>query len=839
MLKQILGDRSFWTTARNLSAREWLRVLTLALALSLYMFRRLLHPHYQFVGNDSDITSIWLPRFRFLRYSWTQGEASWWNPYELFGQAHLSGPGQPSSLLSLLQTVAVSPEKGLDYALWALGIVFALTTTAWLINWRFSPLAATLAGLMLAGTGTVVLQMFAGHLGLYAALCLTSALALSLQWGLTRAGIYYLFPASLVMAALVACGDTQGTYMAWWVVACLFLVRAALGSPDPIPAPALLIRGAPPSPRPGQLLAKVEARLKAQEFLYTLLKLTLAGLAGGLLATIYWFPALAAGADPGLDGLQEGALVYSASPLCLLTLVIPHFFLGPGTLYSWSSWAAWEGQPGVGVAPLCLALLGVFLRPRRDLWLPATLALASLLLALGDSTPFYHLYTRLDPVMANLPVPSRMYFGFNLALALLLAWAVDALAACNWTLSARLAATLWRATAALWGLWLVSYFFNGSFELWQFFLQRVRADLGPIPGQDFYVLSLTRYSMTCLVALPLTYALARLRSPFRGPAVILILLLEITRFNFTYSNFRLNSELMPSPALAKLTGEKRTGGKLINLFEPLYAGCFGLEQIGEWEPAMVLTSPEATVLLQGATKGAPNEPPLVLEHSCWLNRILGIEFYCHAKETLKQPGVSQLYEGELFTPDNEDWVLVQDTKARPLIYLSRITEPAAGVWQMTQRWRKEPVSRDKNWNFLDRRAYARWDETTKGRGWQSENYPVEMGAQERVTLEKRSNDFLQVSCYLLSPATVIVNEAWSQDWVASVDGEAEECIPCQLAYNRGVVVDAGLHTVKFQYRPATVTWARRQSWIALVIGSLMVVFGFGIAKLFEASGEKS
>lgn len=840
MLKQILGDRLFWTTERNLSAREWLRVLTVALALGLYMFRRLLHPHYQFVGNDSDITSTWLPCFRFLRNGWMQGDGSaWWNPYELFGQAHLSGPSQPSSLLSLLQMVVVSPEKGLDHALWALGIFFVLTTTAWLINWRFSPLAATLTGLMVAGTGTVVLQMFAGHLGLYAALCLTSALALSLQWGLTRAGIYSLFPASLVTAALIACGDSQGTYMALWVVTCLFLARAALGSPDPIPAPTLLLRGKAPAPRPGHLLAPVEARLRAQEFFYVIVKLALAGLVGGLLATIYWFPALAAGADPGLDGLQEGALTYSASPFCLLTLVIPHFFLGPGTMYSWSSWSAWEGQPGVGVAPLCLALLGIALRPRRDLWLPTILAGASLLLALGGATPFYSLYTRVDPIMAHLPVPSRMYFGLNIALALFLAWAIDALTACHWTLPRRLTAYSWRATAMLWGLWLVSYFFDGSFELWQLFLQKVRAGMEPIPGQDFYVLTWTRFSMTCLIALALTYALTRLRQPLRGPAVIVLLLLEITRFNFAFSNFRLNSELVPSPALTKITQEKRSGGKILNLFAPLYAGYFGLEKIGEWDPGLAISHPEVMELLQSATKGPANEPPLQLEHSCWLNRILGIEFYCHSKATLKQPGISQLYEGELFTPDNEDWTLIRDAKCRPLVYLSRTSEPAAGVWQMAQRWRQNPTSREQNWNFLDPQAYANWDEMTRQRGWQSQSYPVAKGAQERLTLEKRSNESIQIYCHLLSPATVIVNEAWSPDWVVTVDGEEEECLPCQLGYNRGVTVDAGAHLVVFQYRPKNVTWARRQSWIALVLSSLIVVFGFGIAKIFEASNDKS
>lgn len=81
----------------------------------------------------------------------------------------------------------------------------------------------------------------------------------------------------------------------------------------------------------------------------------------------------------------------------------------------------------VGFLPLLLAAFALLL-PRRDrqVYFWAIVALAAFLLALGDSTPLYRLMYRV-PLYNMFRVPARNWLEFSFAIAILMAYATDAL----------------------------------------------------------------------------------------------------------------------------------------------------------------------------------------------------------------------------------------------------------------------------------------------------------------------------------------------------------------------------------------------------------------------------
>ncbi|MBI1946550.1 MAG: hypothetical protein HYS27_12685 [Deltaproteobacteria bacterium] len=87
--------------------------------------------------------------------------------------------------------------------------------------------------------------------------------------------------------------------------------------------------------------------------------------------------------------------------------------------------AGWNIGPFVGVVALAAALSVVRARRARA---PATLALASLVLALGDQTPLYRLALWLCPPLSLFRYPSKYFALTSLALLLLAAIALDVVA---------------------------------------------------------------------------------------------------------------------------------------------------------------------------------------------------------------------------------------------------------------------------------------------------------------------------------------------------------------------------------------------------------------------------
>ncbi|MDY7040388.1 MAG: YfhO family protein, partial [Chloroflexota bacterium] len=121
----------------------------------------------------------------------------------------------------------------------------------------------------------------------------------------------------------------------------------------------------------------------------------------------------------------EEASRYSLPPPALIGLLVPDLYgRGPGGF-----WGPWDRvEVGyLGVLPLVLAVLTLFLRRDRTSGFFAFLVIGGLLLALGRYAPVHWLFYRLIPGFDRVRVPARALILFDFGVASLAALGLDAL----------------------------------------------------------------------------------------------------------------------------------------------------------------------------------------------------------------------------------------------------------------------------------------------------------------------------------------------------------------------------------------------------------------------------
>jgi uncharacterized membrane protein YfhO len=78
------------------------------------------------------------------------------------------------------------------------------------------------------------------------------------------------------------------------------------------------------------------------------------------------------------------------------------------------------------------------------------------------------------------------------------------------------------------------------------------------------------------------------------------------------------------------------------------------------------------------------------------------------------------------------------------------------------------------------------------------------------------------------PSVVVVSDALAEGWRAYVEGVAQPIFRANYLF-RGLIVDAGVHSIRFEFRPPGWNVAR---WLAGI--GLLVCAGLGVAALVAA-----
>jgi hypothetical protein len=376
-----------------------------------------------------DTPAFYYPLTRWYADQLHAGQLPLWLPH-IFGGYPLFADGEIGMLYPLqLLAFALLPADLAFAWLRPLHLYLASLFAYWfgrLIGLkRFGALLAALA----FGYGSFLVSHIQHENIIRSAIWLPLALGL-LELALRRTGRTRLF-------WLLACGSTVGVQMLGVHIQPVLLTIVALGAyalvgplgPYPNPSPKV-----GPLPQAwgrgwggGPMVRGLGGRLAG------LALVTATGLA---LAAVQLLPLYQLGERsmrPGLSG-YEFATSYSMPPTELIGLLLPYLFRPDQTNY-WGLWTPTESTIYLGVAPLLLALVAAAYVHTRTVLFFGLMAVASLVLALGDYLPLkiYGLISAL-PVFSYLRVPGRFSMLFVLAAAMLAGFGADWLAsrAFNW-----------------------------------------------------------------------------------------------------------------------------------------------------------------------------------------------------------------------------------------------------------------------------------------------------------------------------------------------------------------------------------------------------------------------
>ncbi|MBI5884024.1 MAG: hypothetical protein HZB91_13090 [Elusimicrobia bacterium] len=315
-------------------------------------------------GAENDLASQFAPWREFGFNELRRGNLALWNPHS-FGGAPFFGAFEsallyPPNWIHLFLPLPKALNAAIAFHLFLAGLL----TWAWCRVRGLSQTASSLAGLLFMLSGPVLLRVHAGHLPILCGMAWAPGILLSLEGFSRRGKSGWLFFGAACVAMQVLAGNPQIVYYTA-VAAALAAAGAAVAgrNPAPLAGAAVIYLG-------GAGLSAVQL---------------LAGLG-------------AAGESVRAGGLPfEFASTFSLPPENLATLFIP-WFLGDihrfpyfGRLY------LWEGSLFISAAGLTLALAALFDKKDESWRLPAVMAGAMVVLALGARLPLYEVLYHILP----------------------------------------------------------------------------------------------------------------------------------------------------------------------------------------------------------------------------------------------------------------------------------------------------------------------------------------------------------------------------------------------------------------------------------------------------------
>ncbi len=373
--------------------RLWLWVLA---SVAAALMAALLLPADLFLSSPTGDLEQFASARAFAADNLRAGHFPLWNPLVYSGQPFLGNfqsallyPPNVVFFLPIARAVNLSFLLHLSILGWGAGL--------WASRRGCHPLAAVLAGLVLALSGPVFPRLYSGHLPNLCTMAWTPWMLLALEAAWRGPILRPLLLAMAMVSLQIFAGQLQ--YVFYVAIAtCLHAVVQSVFDPA--------------------------VRRRA-------LPLVVAAYAGGAaLAAIQLLPGLAALAESVRQGRLDYSFVRSFSfpPENLLTFLAPGFF---GDLASNSYWGRcylWEVVPFIGATGLALAGFAALTREQgRRAGCDLLVAALLLVLALGDHTPLLRVLYYYAPGFDRLRCLAKFTFPLTLFATPALAFGADAL----------------------------------------------------------------------------------------------------------------------------------------------------------------------------------------------------------------------------------------------------------------------------------------------------------------------------------------------------------------------------------------------------------------------------
>ncbi len=329
-----------------------------------------------------------------------------WNPY-LFGglpfvDAMHGDIFYPTTLLQLIMPV----HRAMGWKLVVHVFLAGAVTYGWLRHLKVSPPIATWGGVAYMLAPVLISLIYPGHDGKLFVTALTPLAIWVTDWAITRGGVLRFATLSLVVALLIFTAHMQLAYFTTWAIVVLAAFRLVQAW------------------RAGEPRLRVGGRLGA---------LALAGALGALAigAVQIWAPLsyltqYSQRVEKTTEAEEERGYAYSTSwslhPEEAFSLVVPEFVGGNIATEEGVANTYWGrnlfklNHEYAGLVPLLLVPLAFLNRRRRgETWLFTGLAVASLVYALGATTPLFYLFYWLVPGVKLFRAPSSIMYIFAIS----------------------------------------------------------------------------------------------------------------------------------------------------------------------------------------------------------------------------------------------------------------------------------------------------------------------------------------------------------------------------------------------------------------------------------------
>ena len=793
------GDDSRWLPG-------WAPYVVFAL-LAAFLFREFIISKGLLFGTD--VLALGYYARHFYAEMVRSGTFPMWNPYVFGGLPFVDAMHgdifYPTTVLKFVMPV----HRAMGWKIVLHVFLAGVFAYGWLRHLRIGRLIALFGGVTYMLAPVMVTLVYPGHDGKLFVSALTPLALWVTDWAMVRGSVWRFATLALVVALLIYTAHMQLAYYTVWAIAILAVYRL------------------------------IEARRTAQASTGTLARrFVLFGLAGvigalGIGAMQLWTPLryltkYSQRVEKSIEAESESAYAratsWSLHPEEAFALIVPEFVganlntaRGPIQTY-WGRNPFKLNHEYAGLIPLLLLPLAFVTRRRRgEVWLFTGIAAASLVFALGATTPLFRMFYWLVPGVKLFRAPSSIMFVFAIAVvtvaALGLEGARESERSDDWSRVSRKAGFyLWGAA----GLLLVLAVLGSAGVLTDLWQAVIYPNMAPpkLAALQANLPNITRgLWLSFLLAGVLAGAwqlMVRGSLPRAGfiVAVVLLSVLDTFRVNPQYIFVIPVAPLYPQDDVTEFLLEKAESEDPFRVFalpgtvyQPNHFAFFGIDELTGHHGNELGRYREMT------------EPEVLQANGLMMLRFLNVR-YIVAPSPIRGPGIRPAFEGQRASVFEVKLgipraFLVGAAEILPdTLVLDRLRAPSLGAWKVailedSLEYPLEPATRELPVNTSQGTIQLGVD--YEGIRW------VERGINSQ-TLEVEAE----------APSLLVISDNYYPAWRATVDGEPVPVVLADYSF-RGVPVPAGKHTVRLEYHSKlfqAAVWTTLLS-ILLVVGVIV------------------
>lgn len=512
----------------------------------------------------------------------------------------------------------------------------------------------------------------------------------------------------------------------------------------------------------------------------------------------------------------EWVSLFSFPPENLVTFIVPDFFGNMLNTPYWGKNYLWEMSAYVGIVPLLLAAMAIFLVRNRVVCFFSGLAVVSVILAFGKYTHLLKLLYLYVPGFNLFRGNSKFIFLTAFSLAVLSGFGADAVIKGVEGLNRRFRLVIICFIISLSSGFLVMYanfdeaWFRGavndvirSGDFYDNPTAFMQNGFKTVAAASFR--SGMLWSMALLIsggALLLLYSYGKLKEKALMFALLLIIVLDLFTFGMRYMvTFNSREVSWDNEVVAFLKGTEREPFRVVFADNDINGGmASGIESLSGYDTIMVKRYSEFINLSQND----PPDKPILWVGIKSVNKLTDL---LNAKYLILPLGsaFNNLSYREVFT--NKNFRVLQNLDVLPrafIVHASKVVKGRDSIFREMLSPDFKPAT-----SAIIEEAPENWL-----------NNPAVNSPTPKFI--KYSPNTITIDAYLNAPGLLVLGDVYYPGWKAFVDGSEAKIYKTNYVM-RGVTLPEGRHTVEFRYDPLSykIGWIISLTSLFFAVGLLI------------------